>query len=82
MLESLFNKVVGPRPATLLKKGVFPSEIWDTFKNTYFNGTFPVITSVSKFCKYFIYTYSTVIDIYHYLFKAASNQGSFISEYI
>ena len=39
MLESLFNKVAGLqafRPVTLFPTQVFPCEICETFKNTYF----------------------------------------------
>ena len=38
MLESLFNKIAGFRPATLLKRdsNTFSYEMYEIFKNTYF----------------------------------------------
>ena len=49
MLESLFNKVAGLRATTLLKQDstqVFYCEIWELFKDTYFEEHLP--TNVSK----------------------------------
>ena len=46
MLESLFNKVAGLRPATLLKRDfnicVFSCEMCEIFKNTFLKRTPPV----------------------------------------
>ena len=49
MLESLFNKFVGPRPATLLQRKtptqVFSCKFLETFKNTFFDRTPPLAAS-------------------------------------
>ena len=57
VLESLFNKVAGFRPATLLKKEtpaqVFSYEYHKMFENIFFDGTPPVAASeiVENFLK-------------------------------
>ena len=52
MLESLFNKVAGlKRSATLLKRDstqMFPYEIYEIFRNTFFYRTPPVAASEIK----------------------------------
>ena len=48
MLESLFNKVTGLRPETLLKRDFFSCETCEAFKSTYFKEHLRTTTSVSS----------------------------------
>ena len=48
MLESLFNKVTGLRPETLLKRDFFSCETCEAFKNTYFKEHLQTTASVSS----------------------------------
>ena len=47
MLESLFNKVAGLRPATLLKRDLFSCDYCEAFKNS-FSYRIPLVTTSGR----------------------------------